>query len=157
MVRRESRTTSALPPREAGRAGGFAAAELGRPADSNRPRKPLGYQPRYSVPVPGGEMQMGDLSDELANAPRDSCNRRMGRAILLIEDDDMARKTIARMLQRIGYEVIAADSGEDGGPSASQSASPEAQRVRGRRARHDPDRQGPGVPPGSHHREGHGR
>lgn len=50
-----------------------------------------------------------DSDLESAHTPREKEAR-----VLLIDDDSMARHTVAMMLEQLGYHVLQADSGESG-------------------------------------------
>ncbi len=40
-------------------------------------------------------------------------NQELGPTLLIVDDDDMVRETIQRMLFQLGYQTIAASSGEE--------------------------------------------
>jgi CheY-like chemotaxis protein len=61
------------------------------------------YQPRVLDEVEGSEEQ----SDESLEVVGGS------ETILLVDDDDQIRRVVARLLQKLGYEVIAATNGAD--------------------------------------------
>ena len=59
-------------------------------------------------------MDLSKRAQAVSGREADCSARNNKIRILLIDDDDLARKTVALMLEQLGYEVLQANNGENG-------------------------------------------
>lgn len=69
---------------------------------------------RLYFPAPSGEaLRSGREASEEASTPTQPQPGSGGMTVLLVEDDAILRRTLARMLVRLGYRVVEAGNGEE--------------------------------------------